>query len=323
MKKLYNYPMKKYVSSISLILAIGLLCSCNSANTATEFLLDTVVTITADCDEETLSGAFALCREYDKLFSAKDDGSEISALNRGETKEVSKDTAELIEKATEYSALSGGRFDLTIYPLTVLWDFKNEIVPSKDEIAAALNSVDYESVKVEGTRVITGGKKIDLGAIAKGYITDKVLEYLKENGAKNGIINLGGNVYVFGDKEYNIGIKKPYSEENAAVLKLKNKTASTSGVYERYFEKDNIKYHHIIDPKTGYPAKSDLLSATVICDNSAMADAFSTICILKGKEEALDFIENTKGAEAIFIDETYKLSFTKGIKQEGEFLILR
>ena len=314
--------MKKYISTISLLLAMGLLCSCNSTTSATEFLLDTVVTITADCDEETLAGAFELCREYDELLNAHNEKSEISAINSGKT-QVSKDTAELIAKAKEYSALSGGDFDLTVYPLSVLWDFKKSVVPTKDEIEEALRSVDYDSVVINGTTVNTGGKKIDLGAIAKGYITDKVLEYLKQNGAKEGIINLGGNVYVFGDKEYNVGIKKPYSNQNFAVLKLKNKTASTSGIYERYFEKDNKIYHHIIDPKTGYPAETDLLSATVICDNSAMADAFSTICILKGKAEATRFIENEDGVEAIFIDENYNLSYTSGIKKQGDFLVLK
>ena len=169
----------------------------------------------------------------------------------------------------------------------------------------------------------TGGKKIDAGAVAKGFISDKLLAFFKENGVKSGIINLGGNVCVFGEGEYTVAIQKPFSEnENAAVMKLKNTTASTSGVYQRYFEADGVLYHHIIAPATGCPAKSDLLSVTVICESSAKADAFSTACIVMGKEGAAAFIEAQPGVEAVFIDGDQRVSYTSGVKKSGDFLIL-
>lgn len=316
--------MKRYCAYLTVCLMLAACCGCNGSSSDTRFLLDTIVTITADCDNETLSGAFEVCEKYDDLFNARKETSEISTLNRNGSGEVSPDTAYLIETALYCSEISDGGFDITVYPLTLLWNFKNEIVPDKDEIAEALKSVDYGGVKLSGRFVDLCGRKIDLGGIAKGFIADKTLEYLKEKGAKSGIINLGGNVYVFGDKTYNVGIQTPFDEtKTSAVIRLKNKTAATSGVYQRYFEKGGVLYHHIIDTKTGYPVESDLLSATVICDNSALADAFSTLCVIKGKKAAEMFIEEQKGVEAIFIDKDYAVSYTKGIKKQGEYLILK
>ncbi len=315
--------MKKYtVFTLCLLLAAA--CGCESSTTDTRFLLDTVVTITAECSDETLSGAFALCEEYDKTLNAHNKDSEISKLNQNGGGKVSDETANLLRQSLGFCSMSGGSFDITVYPLSLIWNFKNEIVPTRNEIAEALSSVDYGSIVIDGNDVSLNGTKIDLGGIAKGYITDKVLSYLKENGAAGGIINLGGNVYVFGEKEYNIGIATPFKEnETAAVLSLKNKSVSTSGVYQRYFKKDGKLYHHIIDPATGYPAESDLLSASVICDNSATADALSTICVLKGLKGATEFIESLSGVEAIFIDKDYRVTYTSGIEKNGKVLKLK
>ena len=307
-------------------LTILLLCSCDTAiNTDTQFYFDTAVTLTAKTNAETLEAAMDLCRKYDKLWGKENKESEIFALNNtdGETT-VSKDTAKLIERGLYFGNLSGGRFDISIYPLSKIWDIKNQVIPSRDEIAEALKNVDYESVDLSGTTVNPNGKKIDVGGIAKGFIADELLSFFKSKNVSEGIINLGGNVVVFGDRDYNVGIKKPFSEnENSTVLKVKNKSIVTSGVYERSFYKDGNFYHHIIDPKTGYPAETDLYSAVIINDSSLDGDALSTTALLLGREKATDLIESIKGTEAIFIDSKNEIYLTSGLCFKGDYVVFK
>ncbi len=316
--------MKKIIS-VNLTLVLLMLCGCASQeNKDTRFLLDTVVSLTADCDSETLDGAFALCEDYEKLLSRTKKGSDIYNLNTSTGfVEVDEHTVKIIEKAIYYGNLSGGKFDITIYPVSSLWDFNNEIIPSRDEIAAALKNIDYQSIETDENHVNLNGKKIDLGGIAKGYIADRLREYFKEQEVSEGIIDLGGNIVVFGERDYTVGIKKPFTEnEIAATLKLRNKTVVTSGTYERYIPADIKLYHHILDPKTGYACDSDLTSATIITNSSMDADALSTISILLGLEEAKKLIEKTPDTEAVFIDQNGKLHYTSGLSfSSGEFTL--
>ncbi len=313
--------MKKTLK-ISTILVLTLLCSCGiTENTATQIHFDTAVTLMADCGDEVLSAAFSLCETYENKLSRTKKDSEVSLLSSGK-KEVSNDTVEVINKGLYYSNLTNGRFDITVAPLASLWDFKNEVVPTRDEIAEALKKVDYESVEVLDNTVLTNGKSIDLGGIAKGYVTDKLLDFFKSQGAKSGIINLGGNVAVFGERYYNVGIKKPFSDgEISVTVRLKNKCISTSGIYERYFKKDGNLYHHIIDTKTGFPADTDLFSASVIGDTSADCDALSTICILYGLQNAKKLINDTAGFEAVFIDKDLNIILSDGLKNSKEIIV--
>ena len=311
--------------TLGTILTFALLCSCAAPqNTATQIYFDTAVTLTADCSDEVLSGAFSLCEEYEKTLSRTKENSEVSLLKGGKRK-VSSDTLNLIKKGLYYCELSSGKFDITVAELSSIWDFKNEVIPSRDEIAEALKSVDYHSIEITGDTVNTNGKSVDLGAIAKGYIADGLLKFFKENGIKSGIINLGGNVTVFGEKYYNVGIKKPFGEDEiSGTLRIKNKSVSTSGIYERYFEKDGKLYHHILDTATGYPANTDLLSASVIGDTSADCDALSTVCVLYGLEKAKKLIDDTAGFEAVFIDKNRKLHLTEGLKEkDGVITIIK
>ncbi|MBQ3816944.1 MAG: FAD:protein FMN transferase [Clostridia bacterium] len=308
--------MRKFLSfQITIILL--LLCGCAEQieTTDTRFMLDTVVKLTAECDSETLSRAFNLCEEYENLLSATINTSEVSLLNSSDGFiKVSDDTLKIIERSLYYSELSRGKFDITIYPLSSLWDFKNQIIPSKDEILSALDNVDYHSIEISGDTVNLNGKRIDLGAVAKGYIADRLLQYFKESGVKSGIINLGGNVLVFG-KEYKVGIQTPFKQnEIKAILKLKDKSAVTSGVYQRYIEKDGVIYHHILDKTTGYGVQNELLSVTVTGESSFDCDALSTACFLLGKEVGSALIESIDGYEAIFIDNSGKLSVTSGLE---------
>lgn len=306
--------MKKIISlNLSLVL---LLCGCAQLqeNKDTRFLLNTVVTLEASCDSKTLDDAFLLCENYEKLFSRTIQGSDVYILNNSDGfTMVNSNTKTLIEKAVYYGDLSYGKFDITIYPVSSLWDFNNQVIPSRNEISEALKNVDYQDIIIDGNQINLNGKQIDLGGIAKGYIADRLLEYFKNNQVHEGIIDLGGNLVVFGKRDYVIGIKQPFSNKLAATLKLRNKTVVTSGTYERYIEKDGILYHHILNPKTGYACDSDLSSATIIGDSSLDADALSTICILLGLDKAKELIENTQQTQAIFIDTDGNLHYTSGL----------
>ena len=317
--------MKKFVS-LNLSFVLLLLCGCVAQeNKDTRFLLDTVVTLTANCSTETLDGAFELCETYEKLLSRTVKGSDVYKLNNSDGFcEVDNHTKTIIEKSIYYGDLSNGKFDITIYPVSSLWDFNNQIIPSRDEISEALKNVDYQSIEIDGNKINLNGKQIDLGGIAKGYIADRLCEYFKEQEVSEGIIDLGGNIVVFGERDYNVGIKKPFTEnEIAATLKLRNKTVVTSGTYERYIPADIKLYHHILDTKTGYACDSDLSSVTIIADSSIDADALSTISILLGLNKATQLIENTPDTEAIFIDETGELRYTSGLALKDNVFTLK
>lgn len=317
--------MKKLVS-LNLSLVLLLLCGCSEhqENKDTRFLFDTVVTLTAACRNDTLDGAFDLCETYEKLLSRTVEGSDVCKLNSTDGfVEVSDDTIQIIEKSIYYANLSDGKFDITIYPVSSLWDFNNMVVPSRDEIAEALKNVDYQSIEIAQNRVNLNGNQIDLGGIAKGYIADRLLEYFKQNTVSEGIIDLGGNLIVWGDRDYTVGIKKPFSDgELAATVKLRNKTVVTSGTYERCIPTDIKLYHHILDPNTGYSCDTDLASATIIGNSSFDADALSTVCILVGLDKAKQIIENTNNTEAVFIDTEGNVHYTSGLfLKDGVFTL--
>ncbi len=313
--------MKKIISS-TMILVLLLLCGCNGSqeNSETYFCLDTVATFTANCGREALSRANEKCREYENLLSRTIDTSEIGRLNKNGSAKVSDETLKLIKTAVCYGDKTGGKFDITICPVSCLWDFEGTSLPDRKEIAEALKNVDYESIEITGNQVDLNGKQIDLGAVAKGYIADQIVKVLKQNGATKGIVNLGGNVAVFG-KEYVIGIKKPFTEnETVARLKIKDMSAVTSGIYERYIEKDGKIYHHILDTKTGYGVENTLASVTVIGKDGLSCDAMSTSLMLLGKQEGLKLINNTSGLEAVFVEKSGKITLSDGLIKKGSII---
>lgn len=289
--------------------------------TYTDMLFDTVIKIQIldPADESILDGLKKLCEKYDTMFSATNTDSELYKLNHanGQSFTVSSETANLIQEGIHYSELSGGAFDLTIEPVSALWDFKADkpTVPSSDAIAQAVSHVDYTKVDIQDNTVTLEDPEagIDLGAIAKGYIADQVKTYLKKQGVKHAIINLGGNVDVIGTKpdgsKYNIGIQKPFDESGEAItsVQLKDQTVVTSGIYERYFKKNGKLYHHILDPRTGYPCENNLYSVSIITDSSTKADALSTTCFLLGYEKGMELIQSMDGVEAIFITDDEKV----------------
>jgi len=288
------------------------LCGCSSKAgeekqvSKSAIYFDTFVTITVygTDDEKIIDDCFSICDKYEKMFSKSIESSDVSKINRakGEAIAVSPETIELIEKGIYYGDLSKGLFDITIAPVSSLWDFHGEdnIIPDAEEINEAISHVSYKNIVLdkENGRVRLTDKeaKIDLGGIAKGYIADKLKEQLISKGVSSALINLGGNIEAVGKKPdgnpFRIGIKKPFKEnEILEEVFIDNNSVASSGVYERFFYKDDILYHHILDPKTGYPVESDLYGASVICNSSIDADALGTICILMGYEKAKEMTD--------------------------------
>lgn len=291
------------------------------------FYFDTVISITLYDPSKTaeLEHCFTLAEQYENYFSTSIPDSDISQINAAAPHPVPvhPETLELIQKGLSYAAVSKGKFDITIGKLAELWDFQTEApkLPNAGAVAKAAAAVDYRKVSVNGNEVALTDPDaaLDLGGIAKGYIADKMKEYLLSQGITSGLINLGGNVLTIGTKEdgsaYTIGIQKPFDETGASVasVSIKDQTVVTSGVYERYFEQNGTRYHHILDTGTGYPYDNGLLSVSVICNNSADGDGLSTSCFALGLTKGMELIESLEHTEAIFITSDGKLHCSSGI----------
>ncbi|MBX4259248.1 FAD:protein FMN transferase [Clostridium estertheticum] len=255
--------------------------------------------------------------------------SEISKLNAKagiSGQKLSEDTYSVIEKSVQYSKLTGGALDATIEPIVGLWGIgtDKERLPSKTEISDKLKLVNYKDIvldkKNSTVKLKRTNQAIDLGAIAKGYTADEVKKVLLNNKISSAIINLGGNVYAIGKnpngKDWNVGIQNPLSTrgEYLGTISVTDKSIVTSGNYERFFIKDGIRYHHIFDPKTGYPAKQSLISTTIVSDKSIDGDALSTSTYIMGLDKGLKLVESIKGVEAIFVTKDKKVYVTPGLK---------
>ena len=283
--------------------------------TMTGTYFDTVVQIEVwGADQEIMEHCRQMCEDYEQMLSATIETSEISKINNagGEPVEVSDKTAGLIEEGIKYGDISDGQFDITIASATDLWNFtdnEEKILPDPDELAEAVTHIDYHCIKVEGNTVtLTDPEaRIDLGGIAKGYIADRLKEYLKDEGIEHALIDLGGNMLTLGRRydgnDFRIGIQKPFADTGTAmaVVSVNDKSVVTSGDYERYFEKDGVIYHHILDPDTGYPVQNDLDQVTIISDQSVDGDALSTTCFAMGLEDGLELIRSLDGIEAVFV----------------------
>lgn len=293
--------------------------------TYTDTLFDTVISVQIldPVDEKVLKGCEKLCKEYDAKFSKSNEESEISRINnaKGKFVEVSDDTITLLKKGLYYCELSHGIFDITIGSVSDLWDFHAEDpkVPSRKKIRSAKGHVNYRGILIQDNRVkLTDPKaRLDIGAIAKGYIADQLKEYLKKNNVKHAIINLGGNVLTIGTKtdgsKYNIGIQRPFDESGQPItsIKVADKSVVTTGTYQRYFEKNGKIYHHILDTATGYPCENDLSSVTIITDSSLTADALSTVSFLLGYEEGIKLINLLDNVDAVFITNDGEIHYSE------------
>ena len=262
-----------------------------------------------------LQECFDLCRDAELVLSAHDEDSELYRLNHRteQEAEVSQELAGCIAQGLAYGELTDGAFDITVLPLRELWDFESEDpkVPNEEDIQAALKHVDYRAVSVDGTTVSFSDPEtqIDLGGIAKGYISARLKGFLEEEGCTCALINLGGNVSALGTKpdgsRWVVGIQEPFADRGTVLetVEIDHGCVISSGTYERCFEENGRLYHHILDLTTGCPAETDLQQATVIGEDDVFCDAFSTTCILLGREKAEQLAaESGKEIRILFVD---------------------
>lgn len=304
--------MRKYICFFCFGLIVSL-SGCNNLNneknelvSAAGFYFDTTIQIKIAHEnaEELIQQSFRLCQELEKIFSRTDVNSELYQLNHRtkNTVVVSEQLAEVVALGLEYSEKTDGIFDITICPVSDLWDFKSESpqVPKKTDIEAALLKVDYKKVHISENTITfdDSDTMLDLGAVAKGYAADCVKEFLVSKGVKSGFINMGGNVQTIGKKtdgtSWTVGIQKPFTDRGTVIetVDVEDQSVVSAGIYERYFELDGKQYYHILDSRTGYPVETDLYQVTVVCDESVIGDALSTSCLLMGEERAKAFLED-------------------------------
>lgn len=279
---------------------------------------------------EILNQCENIIRDIDNKMNPSRFSSDISKINNnsnGKYVKVSQDTFNVIKKALYFSDLSNGNFDISIGSLVSLWNIGNEKarVPNENEINFALQSINYKDIVLDDKNksVMLKNKytKLDLGGIAKGYAADKIVAFLKQKKLEGAIINLGGNIYTIGCKDnkdkFNIGIQDPTKPRGNSIgnISITNNSIVTSGIYERYIEKNGKIYHHILNPKTGYPIENELSSVTIISNNSTNCDALSTTTFSLGYKNGLKLIDSLKDTEAIFITKDKEIYLSKGIKK--------
>lgn len=326
--------IEKYTVSIIIVSLILLLCGCSSFKDNTHYsksgvYFDTIISVTlygsgrAEADN-ILEECMTLCEHYEKLFNPNISTSDIAKINSsgGKSITVDPDTILCLSDTLKYSGISDGKFDITIKPVSDLWDFHEGSgkIPSADRLNNALNYVGYKKITIDpvnNTVSLEPGSSIELGASAKGFIAGKISEYLKKNNVSGAIINMGGDICLLGSKpdgsDFNIGISDPDSSGAPVLtLTLNNTSVATSGTYERCFTYEGQKYHHILDPSTGYPAETDVLSVTVISDSALDCDCLCTLCILEGTPKALSLINSIPDTEAIIIQNDGKIVKSAG-----------
>ena len=345
--KLTKNTLSPFLLSIILVLV---LTGCNNSNSGNKnevkqntyiskssFLLNTIVTIQLydKQDQAILEECFDLIKKYEAIFSRTLESSELYALNNGTaphdglTYQISDEMSEILTSGLYYGKLSGGTFDISIEPISSLWNFTSEtpVLPSEEDIKKALPLVNYKDIQLNGKEMTFAaeGMGIDLGGIAKGFIADKIKDLLLSEDVKSAVINLGGNVLCVGAKPdgspFKIGIQKPFADRNeiVATMEITDLSVVSSGIYERFFTVDGVSYHHILDPKTGYPYNTNLVSVTIISPASVDGDGLSTTCFALGLDKGLALIESLKDTYAVFITTDYVIHYSKGFDEAIKF----
>lgn len=290
------------------------------------FAMDTYMTVTAygKNAQDAVDKAIEEIERLDALLSTGDKNSEISSLNDNGGGKVSDDTKYLLNRSLELWEETNGKFDITIYPIMLSWGFtdKNFTVPSNETLSQLLTLVDSSAINLnENKSTVTfekEGLKIDLGGIAKGYTSSRIMDIFRENGVTKGLVSLGGNVQVLGRKTDNdlwrVAIQNPDGADYLGVLQAEDCAVITSGGYERYFEQDGITYHHIIDPATGYPANNGLKSVTIVSEDGTLADGLSTSLFIMGKDQAIDYWrKHIDEFDTILVDDNGTIYVSEGI----------
>lgn len=291
--------------------------------TKTVYAMDTVMTLKAYGvnAEKAVDDAEKEIIYLDNTLRRGSDDSEIYKINEGQNIEVSEETAKIVSDALDICSSTDGAFDISIAPVMDLWGFytKDFYVPDKNELLTELSKVDYNNVEVDGNKILLSNNcQIDLGGIAKGYLSDKIMDIFKQDGIESGIISLGGNVQTLGKKndgsQWKVAIQNPDDNTYIGGMSISAKAVITSGGYQRFFESDGEVYHHIIDPATGYPAKSGVKSVSIISDNGTLADGLSTAIFVMGLDEGTQYWRTHDGFDAVFMTDDNRIYITEGLE---------
>lgn len=300
----------------------------NTEPSTTElYAMDTYMTLTAygNNSKQALEKATDTINELDALLSTGNKNSEIYKLNKTGEGTLSDTAFYLLNRSLEINKITDGAFNPTVYPLMELWGFttKKYNVPSEDKINSLLPLTDVSNINIDQTNKMvkfdTQGMEIDFGGIAKGFTSAKIMDIFRQNGITSGMVSLGGNVQVLGKKPdgslWRVAVQDPNSDDDyLGVLETSDKAIITSGGYERYFEKNGKTYHHILDPKTGSPADSDLTSVTIVSSDGTLADGYSTSLFVMGLDKSIDFWrKNANDFDAILYTKNGELYVTEGI----------
>jgi thiamine biosynthesis lipoprotein len=328
-----NWRKKSYIALLLSFSIFLVACKDNTKPVEKEtYMMGTIVNLKVygKNAEKATERAITRVEEIENKMSVNIETSEISKLNSKagvSAEKLSADTYSVLEKAVKYSELTKGAFDPTIEPIVKLWGIGTdaERVPSEDEINEKLKLIDYKDIILDSKNSTAKLKRtsqaVDLGAIAKGYTADEIKGILLENKISSAIINLGGNIYAMGKKvdgtDWNIGIQNPLNSrgEYLGTISVSDKSIVTSGNYERFFMVGEKRYHHIFDPKSGYPSENGIISTTIISDTSIDGDVLSTSTYILGVEKAKQLIESIDGVEAIFVTDDKKIYVTSGVKE--------
>ena len=334
---------KKAVEVLAVVIILGIIIFAiiNIVNqesiqkySKTELLLDTVFDITVFTEDEAegnrlLREAFNEVRALEKTFSRFVSGSEVDKINQnaGEgSVEVSSDMLKVVRSGIYFGEITEGSFDITIAPLMELWGFGTgeQRVPSQEEIEEILPLVDYRQIQLDEQRFTVylpqEEMSLDLGGIAKGYIVDRIVQYLESQNVELATVNAGGDIRVIGTREdgtpWRIGIRNPRNsngQDITAVIPIVDQAVVTSGDYERFFTSDGKRYHHILDPHNGFPA-AEVISATIVAEECITADALSTAVFVLGPQKGMELVESLSGVEGLIIDSQEKLHVSSGLQ---------
>ena len=302
-----------------------------------EFLMDTLVRLRIhdERSNEILDEAFNKLRYLEDKFSKTIDESDVYKINENageKAVEVSEETFELLKEAYEFAEKTNGAFDPTIGPLVSLWGIgtEDQKVPTEQEISDALNKVNYKKIIFQDNNKVyleDEDMSIDLGAIAKGYAADYIINYFNEEDVDSAFINMGGNVSVHRDKIddslWSIGIQDPDQKRGSIIAAVDGEDMSvvTSGNYERYFTEAGVRYHHIINPETGYPARKGIISSTVISNNSSYADALSTSFYILGIDRSFEIAKSMEDINIVLVTEDNKAYVSEELKDRIRFTV--
>ena len=319
--------MKKIIWTAILTMTV-LLTGCAGAPTQeperTEFFaMDTAMEFTVYGEANLLDEAKSIISSVEEQVSVTDEHSVLYTINHTGTGKLTGNSAELMEKALELCRCTNGALDLSVYPIVRAWGFTTGSyqVPDEETIQALLPLVDYTKIQYNdatGAVVLPAEMEIDLGSVAKGYAGQLAAQMLRERGVESALLNLGGNVQTVGTKpdgsSWQIGIKDPKGEDAMMVLSVADQAVVTSGGYERYFEQDGQTYWHIMDPFTGHPADSGLISVTIVGDEGVVCDGLSTALFVMGLEKAADLWAQSGDFEAVFVTASGEVYITEGLR---------